>query len=113
LEDLFLSHSFFILPTRFDCTPIVFCEASSFALPILCSKTGGVEGHIKEGVNGFLMPYEDRGEAYAKKIMELYKDPIAYEALTKSTRQLYDEFLNWDTWSLKLQEALLTLETTH
>ncbi len=113
LEELFLSHSFFILPTRFDCTPIVFCEASSFALPILCSKTGGVEGHIKEGVNGFLIPYEDQGEAYAKKIMELFQDPTAYEALTKNTRQLYDKFLNWDTWSLKLQEALLTLETPH
>lgn len=96
---LFLSHHFFILPTRFDCTPIVFCEASSFGLPILSANTGGVEGHIKEGVNGFLLPYEDKGEGYAEKIKWLVNNPEGYNQLRVSSRDHYEKELNWKNWA--------------
>lgn len=99
LWELFLSHHFFILPTRFDCTPIVFCEASSFSLPVISARTGGVEGHVKEGVNGFLIPYEDQGPGYAEKIMEIMRDQTAYEDLRRSTRRYFEEHLNWKVWS--------------
>jgi glycosyltransferase involved in cell wall biosynthesis len=99
LWELYLSHHFFILPTRFDCTPIVFCEASAFGLPILTANTGGVAGHLKEGVNGFIIDYEDKGIAYAKKIISVISSPEGYNKLCASTRQCYDEILNWDTWS--------------
>ncbi|MGZ3941713.1 MAG: glycosyltransferase family 4 protein, partial [Bacteroidia bacterium] len=39
LEQLFLKSTFFILPTRFDCTPIVFCEASAYGLPVISANT--------------------------------------------------------------------------
>lgn len=105
LEELYLSHSFFILPTRFDCTPIVFCEASAFGLPILSANTGGVAGHIKENINGFLIDYDDNGEAYAAKIQELWTDKSRYFLLKKSARKLYDDRLNWDSWTTKFIEA--------
>lgn len=95
---LFLSHHFFILPTRFDCTPIVFCEASSFGLPILSSDTGGVRGHVKEGRNGFLIPFEDQGKLYAKKIMEIIHSNT-YLDLCVTTRECYEEQLNWESWA--------------
>lgn len=106
LEDLFLSHSFFILPTRFDCTPIVFCEASSFALPILSADTGGVAGHIKQGVNGFLVDFKDTGEGYADIIETLWKDENRYETLQRSARELFDQELNWDSWANSLKAEL-------
>lgn len=105
LEELYLSHSFFILPTRFDCTPIVFCEASAFGLPILSANTGGVAGHIEENVNGFLIDYDDNGELYAKKIEELWGDKKKYLELKKSARDLYDKKLNWDSWATKFIEV--------
>lgn len=98
LEHLFLSHSFFILPTRFDCTPIVFCEASMYGLPILSANTGGVAGHVKENVNGYLVDYNDNGEGYATIIEEIWKDDERYTKLQKSARQLFDKELNWDSW---------------
>jgi glycosyltransferase involved in cell wall biosynthesis len=99
LWQLFVDHHFFILPTRFDCTPIVFCEASAFGLPSLSANTGGVAGHIKEGVNGFLIPYEDNGEGYAKKIMSLLEKPEEYRNLCVSTRDHYEKALNWESWA--------------
>lgn len=105
LESLFLSHTFFILPTRFDCTPIVFCEASAYALPILSANTGGVGGHIKEGVNGFLISHEDQGEGYTNKIIELFKDKSTYNQLCLSTRKHYDDYLNWQSWVNSFEKA--------
>lgn len=99
LWELYLSHHFFILPTRFDCTPIVFCEASAFGLPILSANTGGVAGHIIEGENGFLIDYNDVGIAYAEKIMSVISSPSDYKKLRISTRKYYDDYLNWEAWA--------------
>jgi glycosyltransferase involved in cell wall biosynthesis len=105
LEKLFLSHTFFILPTRFDCTPIVFCEASAYALPILSANTGGVGGHISEGKNGYLIDYNDKGPAYAAKITEILNEPGRYAELSKSSREEYDQRLNWKTWGETFESA--------
>jgi glycosyltransferase involved in cell wall biosynthesis len=106
LWELFRSHHFFILPTRFDCTPIVFCEASAFALPILSADTGGVRGHITEGVNGFLIPYEDKGEAYAEKISTVMTDHNYYQSLRVSTRDHYERKLNWEAWGQRFRAEI-------
>ncbi len=105
LWQLFLGHHFFILPTRFDCTPIVFCEASSFGMPIISSDTGGVRGHVKEGKNGFLIPYEDKGKLYAEKIMDIIHSNT-YSNLCATTRQCYEEQLNWESWAKHFTEEI-------
>ncbi len=109
LEELFLSHTFFILPTRFDCTPIVYCEASAYALPILSANTGGVAGHITENVNGFLIDYNDKGKAYANKIAEILSEKGRYELLCKTTREEYDKRLNWTKWSESFVERVKSI----
>lgn len=99
LQRLYLSHHFFILPTRFDCTPIVYCEASAFGLPVISSDTGGVRGHITEGRNGFLIDYNDRGALYAEKIMQVFNDKTVYRNLCVSARDEYEQRLNWKSWA--------------
>ena len=106
LWELYLSHHFFILPTRFDCTPIVFCEASAFGLPILTANTGGVAGHIYEGKNGYLINYEDKGMAYAEKIMSIIASPNDYKTLCETTRQCYENHLNWDVWAKTITQKI-------
>ena len=98
MEKLFSTHDVFILPTRFDCTPIVFCEASAFGLPVLSADTGGVAGHVAEGVNGHLIPYHDKGEGYAKQILAWVQNIDQYNNLRNSSRQFYERQLNWDHW---------------
>jgi glycosyltransferase involved in cell wall biosynthesis len=106
LDELFITSDFLILPTRFDCTPIVFCEAGAFGLPCIAPITGGIASVITEGVNGFLVPYDAPGSSYAEKIKAVYADEKKYNELVISSRNNYEQQLNWDTWAQRVKEAL-------
>lgn len=99
MAEIFATHHLLILPTRFDCTPIVINEASAFGMPTLVARTGGVEGHLKEGVNGFTVSYSDEGTEYAEKITQLISHPEQYLKLRESSRELYLQKLNWEKWT--------------
>jgi glycosyltransferase involved in cell wall biosynthesis len=103
---IFKEHHLLILPTRFDCTPIVINEASAFGIPSIVANTGGVKGHLTEGVNGFLIDYSDKGKKYAEKIEELITDPIKYIALRETTRKQYVDKLNWQHWLSEFQKLI-------
>ena len=98
LSQLFLKANFFLFPTATEALGIVLCEASAHGLPSLVRHTGGVGSVITEGMNGYLLPPEAPGSAYAQKVLELCDDPAAYEKLIHSSRQAFEERLNWDAW---------------
>ena len=106
LNKLFIKSDFLLLPTRGDCTPIVFSEANAFGLPIITTNTGGVPEIIREGENGFMLPMSARGEEYAKIIAEVYRDDSRYAELVKSSRAAFDERLNWDAWGTSVANIL-------
>jgi glycosyltransferase involved in cell wall biosynthesis len=81
-------------------------EASAFGIPGLIANSGGVAGHLKNNENGFLIPYEDKGNGYAQKIEELINDPSSYIELRKKTRKLYEEQLNWEHWTKEFQKII-------
>jgi len=100
---LFLDAHFMLLPTRADATPIVISEASAFGLPTLAADTGGLRGSIREGINGFLHPFEARGDAYANTILKVITDPIRYRDLVVSSRDEFENVLNWDAWGKSMR----------
>jgi glycosyltransferase involved in cell wall biosynthesis len=106
LDQLFIMSDFLILPTRFDCTPIVFCEAGAFGLPCIAPITGGIASVITEDVNGFLVPYDASGSTYAEKIKAVYTDEKKYSDLVISSRNNYERQLNWNSWAERIKEAL-------
>jgi len=106
LEDLYHSSDFFILPTRAECFGMVFCEANAYGLPIISTATGGVSTIVEDGVNGFLLPHEAKGEAYAMVIAEAWKDQPSYKALRVSTRDRYDKVLNWKSWAESVRKVM-------
>ena len=99
LEKLFLSCDFLLLPTRNEAYGIVFCEANAFGLPVITTNTGGVSGVIDPGRNGFMLPEDAVGADYAKVIQEFYDDDERYIELARSSRETFDEKLNWDSWA--------------
>lgn len=106
MNEIYKQHHFLILPTRFDCTPIVINEASAYGMPCIVANTGGVAGHLKENKNGFLIDYNDKGKGYSEKISYLIDHPKEYINLREETRKLYDELLNWNNWADQLRKII-------
>lgn len=106
LYSVFLNHDFLILPTRFDCTPIVICEASAFGLISIIADTGGVTGHLTTGKNGFLVPYTDTGLGYASIIASIFNDKEKFNQLKISSREEFESKLNWDVYGEKLSQII-------
>lgn len=104
LAELYAQADFFLLPTRNDCTPCVFCEANAFGLPVITTDTGGVTCVIKDGINGFALPYNARGEVYAEVIAHTYRNIPLYTELRRTSRAMFDTYLNWDAWGLSMQD---------
>jgi glycosyltransferase involved in cell wall biosynthesis len=106
LYTLLLQSHFLIVPTRADCTPIVFCEAAAFGVPVITTDTGGISSVIKEGLNGFCLPMEAGEKDYSNLLEELWLDRSKYDRLRETSREQFDERLNWNTWMEKFSNIL-------
>lgn len=106
---LYLDASFLLLPTRNECFGIVFCEANAFGLPAITTQTGGVPEVVRNGENGFVLPLEARGDAYARLIASIYSDEARYAQLVLSSRAAYDERLNWDAWGIAVNNIMTAM----
>lgn len=106
---LYLDASFLLLPTRNECFGIVFCEANAFGLPAITTQTGGVPEVVRNGENGFILPLEARGDAYAQLIASIYSDDARYAQLVLSSRAAYDERLNWDAWGIAVNNIITAI----
>jgi len=109
LEMLYASADFLLVPTRMECYGLVFCEASAFGLPSITTNTGGVQSAVRDGENGFTLPYNARGAEYAQVIAEIYQDDLRYTQLVRSSRARFEEMLNWDSWGVAVQKLLSQL----
>ncbi|HEX2187626.1 MAG TPA: glycosyltransferase family 4 protein [Longimicrobiaceae bacterium] len=108
-ERLWREADFFVLPSRCECAGVVYCEAAAYALPVLATRTGGVASLVREGVNGYTLPPEARGPAYAERIAEVLGDPGRYEALCEASRAEFESRLSWDAWGRRVSGVLAEL----
>jgi len=109
IEKLYATSDFLLVPTRCDCTPIVFSEANAFGLPVITTNTGGVRGVMSDGDNGYTIPFSARGSEYAQLIAEIYQNDQRYIALVTSSRDAFEDRLNWDAWGIAVNKILQKL----
>lgn len=107
LRKLFLSHHFLFLPSEAECYGIVFCEASSCGTPSITRDTGGIEGAVKNGINGYRLPEKAEAKDYAEKISRLFRDKDMYRKLQFRSRDLFEDSHNWKSW-LEDMKKLIT-----
>ena len=107
IEQLYTLADFLLLPTRADCTPFVFGEANAFGLPVITTDTGGVADVVRDGENGYVLPFEARGQDYAQLIADLYRNEERYRQLVQSSRAAFEERLNWDVWGRRVHDILV------
>jgi glycosyltransferase involved in cell wall biosynthesis len=99
------------LPTRRDCTPMVFAEANAYGTPALTRDVGGVADVVHDGANGIVLPENADAAQFAAEIDALWNDPKRYEELRASARREYESRLNWDVWASNIAELINRLES--
>ncbi len=92
------SSHFLLVPTRADCSLLVGCEANAYGMPTITTETGGVPEIIKDGINGYCLPYTADGSIYAALIAELFLNQEKYKTLMLSSRARFEAYLNWQKW---------------
>lgn len=109
LVELMRSHHFLLLPTMAECFGIVFCEASACGTPSVTFDTGGVGGAVFEGKNGYRLPLDASPDGFADKIIRTFEDKDSYARLRESSRELFEQRLNWDRWGEFLHREISSL----
>jgi glycosyltransferase involved in cell wall biosynthesis len=98
LDRLYRTNDLLLLPTRADCTPVVFSEAAAFGLPVITTDTGGTSSVIREGENGFCLPLSSGAKAYADLIKQIWENKEELNRLRFKSRENYEKRLNWIIW---------------
>jgi glycosyltransferase involved in cell wall biosynthesis len=106
LDELFAESHFLIVPSRAEAYGIVFCEASSFGLPSLAAKVGGIPTIVRDGVNGRTFPSDAPAAEYAEYVAGLMRDYEAYRRLAASAFAEYSARLNWNAAAAKVKVLL-------
>jgi len=106
IEALLEEAHFFLVPSRADCTPIVFGEAASFGLPVLTRDTGGISSVITPGVNGHLFHMEAPAKDYADTIERILRTPGEYERLATACFGEYKARFNWKSAGASLHRMM-------
>ena len=106
LEKLILESHFLLLPSIADCTPIVFPEANSLAVPCISTKVGGIPTIIKDNENGKLFSLDSEAEEYSDYILELFADYARYKQLALDSYDAYKSRLNWQVAGQIVRELL-------
>ena len=97
LNQLMAEAHFLLMPTRADCTPLVFSEAGSFGVPSITNAVGGIPSIITNDINGFAFPAGSTPGDYAQYIQKVFRDRERYKTMCLHSLQEYEERLNWET----------------
>jgi|GEM_PF-3810721 len=92
LPKLYRSANLLILPTLFDCSPLVIPEALSFGVPAVAYATGGVPDYIVDGVTGRLVCEGSGPDAFADIIGALIDDKPLYLELRKNAKEWQEKY---------------------
>ncbi|MBY8978064.1 glycosyltransferase family 4 protein [Rhodobacteraceae bacterium NNCM2] len=106
LSEIYLESDLLIVPTRAECYGIVFCEAAAHGVPSITTATGGTVDVVRQGIGGYGLNHAEKGEGYAEVIRDLYNDKDRLESLRQTSRDEYENRLNWDIWG-KRTRALI------
>jgi glycosyltransferase involved in cell wall biosynthesis len=111
LMECYKDAHFLIMPTKADCTPIVFSEANSFALPVVSSITGGIQTVVNNKNNngaafGLDENFIEKASAY---IIGAIRNREYYEKLCFSSFKTYQTQLNWSIGEKMLMNIIQNL----
>jgi glycosyltransferase involved in cell wall biosynthesis len=78
--------SFAVLVSRQETAPVSIQEAMAAGKPVIASGVGGVPHLVRDGVNGFLVPYGDP-RLLARRMVDLLRDANLRARMGKASRE--------------------------
>lgn len=81
----------FVLPSRYDCFPLVVLEAMQHGLPVITAYEGGMPDMVDEGSTGFLLSHYDDAEELAGRIELLISNPALRKQMGRNGRIKYEK----------------------
>lgn len=105
LADYFLMADLFVLPSKKEGFGIVFIEAMSFGLPVICGNVDGSMDAIRNGDLGTAVNPDDLDEIQSSIEAHLQK-PLTVED-RQNLQQLCLQYFNQDNYTNKLQQLLM------
>lgn len=97
---------FLLLPTRADCTPIVFSEMNAHGIPVITTNEGGIPSMITNGVNGFMLNKDSPVHAFSELVLASFTNWQQYIQLAESSFNEYKTKLNWEQSIPKFRRIL-------
>lgn len=92
VPSLLAASDIFVLPSRFEGTPIAIMEAMCLALPVVATAVGGIPDQVDDGVHGLIVPPR-RPDALQEALLRLIRDPELRARLAKAAEEhgrIYD-----------------------
>ena len=103
--DIFKNSHIMLLPTKAECSAIVYCEAAGFGLPTYTYATGGTENYVINGLNGqTLSPSKGPNDFAADILKDIKSDNM--RSLHEGALRLYLEKLSWPAWSRRFKSII-------
>lgn len=90
LLDLYRSASVFALPSDEEGFGMVLLEAMACGVPVVSTRSGGPDGIITDGKDGYLVPLDD-AEAMAARLLVLLQDHAHNVAMGEAARRTIEE----------------------
>jgi glycosyltransferase involved in cell wall biosynthesis len=90
------SSDIFVMPSRYEGTPIALLEAAALARPILASSTGGIPELVQHDEHAYLVPPGDP-TALAEGLMKLTLDQEYARKLGQNARQRIQQKFNLES----------------
>jgi glycosyltransferase involved in cell wall biosynthesis len=109
IDKLIGESHFLILPTRADCSPMVYSEANSFGVPCLATHVGGASSIISSGKNGQIFAQDASISEYCHFITDIFTNYAKYELLAVNSYHEYQSRLNWNTSAATVRDLLKNL----
>jgi len=107
-NDALAACDIFAMPSKTDAFGLVYLEAWFYKKPVIGAYAGGVPAVINDGVDGYLVPFNDR-YMLAEIIMKLHQNP---DLIRKMGEEGYRKVIEKYTWDKIYQETKKLYEDT-
>lgn len=99
--------NFLIHPARFEAAGIVPSEAAGFGVPTITNDVGGLGTTVSDGISGIVLPKLSPPDKHVESLIHYLNHPDEYQQLCKTTRERYENELNWGVVSKKVYDLCL------